>query len=226
MNPNTETSSMLCVYAVCPRLRVRLDLTGVAGEPLRIIAVEGLAAVVGEVVRAPRASIAAFRRHDAVVRALAGKLPAVLPVRFGNCLGGVEELRLALESRSPPLRAALRSVRGRVQMTLRGVDNGCAPPSRPIASTCDSSGRAYLQARTLAAAREREAHSLLPLLPAVSQWVRAEKVERRAGIASVHHLIPRGCVAAYARAMHRTAEAAGVRMTLTGPFPPYAFGRW
>jgi hypothetical protein len=226
MNPTAATPSMLCVYAVCSRLRVRLDLTGVAGEPLHIIAAEGLAAVVGEVVRAPRASIAAFRRHDAVVRALAGRLPAVLPVRFGNCVGGVEELRLALESRGPPLRTALRSVRGRVQMTLRGVDNGSASLSPPIAGARDSSGRAYLKARALVAAREHEGHSLVSLLPAVSQWVRAEKVERRAGIASVHHLIPRGCVAAYARAMHRTAEAAGVRMTLTGPFPPYAFGRW
>lgn len=226
MKRTPEITSMLCVYAVCSRLRVRMDLTGVAGEPLRIIAAAGLAAVVGEVARAPRASIAAFRRHDAVVRALAGKLPAVLPVRFGNCVGGVEELRLVLEARGTPLRAALRSVRGRVQMTLRGVDNGCVPPARPVVDTRDTSGRAYLRARMLAAAREHEGHSLAPLLPAVSRWVRAEKMERRAGIASVHHLVPRGCVAAYARAMHRTAEAAGVRMTLTGPFPPYAFGRW
>jgi hypothetical protein len=88
----------------------------------------------------------------------------------------------------------------------------------------NASGGAYLRARARAY-RESELHTLSPLLPAVSRWVRAEKVERRAGIASVHHLVPRGCVAAYARAMHRTAEAAGVRMTLTGPFPPYAFGR-
>lgn len=215
---------MLCVYAVCSRLRARIELTGVAGEPLRVIVAEGLAAVVGEMARAPLASIAAFRRHDAVVRALAGKVPAVLPVRFGTCLGGVDELRHVLEARRAPLRAALRSVRGRVQMTLRGVDNGAAP-ARPGAISRHSSGRAYLRARAAAAARERGTHSLAPLLPAVSQWVRAEKIERRAGIASVHHLVPRGCVAAYALAMHRTAEAAGVRMMLTGPFPPYAFGR-
>jgi hypothetical protein len=217
---------MLCVYAVCSRLRARIDLTGVAGEPLRIIAAAGLAAVVGEMARAPRPTIAAFRRHDAVVRALAGKLPAILPVRFGNCLGGADDLRLVLEARRDPLHAALRRVRGRVQMTLRGVDNEGAPPPPRIVIARDASGRAYLRARALSAAREHEEHALAPLLPAVSRWVRAEKVERRAGIASVHHLVPRGCVAAYARAMHRTAEAAGVRMTLTGPFPPYAFGRW
>ena len=223
MKPVPESPSMLCVYAVCSRLRARIDLTGVAGEPLRLIVAAGLAAVVGEVARVPRASIAAFRRHDAVVRALAGKLPAVLPVRFGSCMG-IEELQLVLRARRAPLRAALRSVRGRVQMTLRGVDDASVPPRRVGAYY--ASGGAYLRARTLAAAREREGHSLAPLLPAVSRWVRAEKVERRAGIASVHHLVPRGCVAAYARAMHRTAEAEGVRMTLTGPFPPYAFGTW
>ena len=226
MKAKREFPSMLCVYAVCSRLRVRVDLAGIAGEPLRFVAGAGLAAVVGELARAPRASIAAFRRHDAVVRALACKLPAILPVRFGTCLGGVEELRDVLEARANPLRAALRRVRGRVQMTLRGVDNARTPPARPSAGASATSGRAYLRSRALAAAREHEQHSLAPLLPAVSRWVRAEKIERRAGIASVHHLVPRGCVAAYARAMHRTAEAAGVRMTLTGPFPPYAFGRW
>jgi len=225
MKATSGSSSVLCVYAVCSRLRARIELTGVADEPLRVIAAEALAAVVGEMARAPLATIAAFRKHDAVVRALAGKVPAVLPVRFGICLGGVEELRHVLEARRAPLRAALRSVRGRVQMTLRGVDNGSAPPARPGAGLRHSSGRAYLRARAAAAARERAGHSLTPLLPAVSRWVRAEKIERRAGIASVHHLVPRGCVAAYARAMHRTAEAEGVRMMLTGPFPPYAFGR-
>src|SRR5262249_30101270 len=61
------SASMLCIYAVCSRLRMRMDLTGVEGEPLHLIAAAGLAAVVGEVTRVPHASIAAFRRHDAVV---------------------------------------------------------------------------------------------------------------------------------------------------------------
>src|SRR5215475_5847183 len=113
MKTTSGTSSVLCVYAVCSRLRARIELTGVAGEPLRVIAAEGLAAVVGEMARAPLATVAAFRRHDAVVRALAGKVPAILPVRFGMCLGGVEELRRVLEARRTPLREALRTVRGR-----------------------------------------------------------------------------------------------------------------
>jgi hypothetical protein len=226
MSPGPESDSVLCLYAVCSRLRVRMDVTGVTGEPLRFVAAAGLAAVVGEVARAPRASIAAFRRHDAVVRELACRFPAVLPMRFGNCLGGIEELRLALEARGVALRSALQCVRGRVQMTLRGVDDGYVPQAWPPVGAQRTSGRVYLRARMLSTARTNEVHSLAPLLPAASQWVRAERIERRAGIASVHHLIPRGCVAAYARAMHRTAEAEGVRMTLTGPFPPYAFGRW
>jgi len=218
--------SILYIYAVCERLRVRLDLTGIAGEPLKIVAAAGLAAVVGEVARAPRVNLTAFRKHDAVVRELACKFPAILPLQFGNCLGGTEDLRRVLEARATSLRKALRMVRGRVQMTLRGVDSRCVPPARPIRRTRAAPGRAYLRARAFTAAREHEALALAPVLPAVSRWVRAERVERRAGIVSVHHLVPRGCVAAYARAMHRTAEAAGVRMTLTGPFPPYAFGRW
>ncbi|QJR16278.1 GvpL/GvpF family gas vesicle protein [Usitatibacter palustris] len=217
--------SLLYVYAVCPRLHARVDLTGVAGEPLQIFAAAGLAAVIGELVRAPRVNITAFRKHDAVVRALACRFPAVVPLRFGSCLAGTEDLRQVLEAHATPLRAKLCLLRGRVQMTLRGVDHGCGRPAKSDQDARAATGRAYLQARAITTVREDEVPSLAPLLPAVSRWVRAERIEKRAGIVSVHHLVPQGCVAAYARAMHRTAEAECVRMTLTGPFPPYAFGR-
>jgi hypothetical protein len=49
MKAKREFPSMLCVYAVCSRLRVRVDLAGIAGEPLRFVAGAGLAAVVGRV---------------------------------------------------------------------------------------------------------------------------------------------------------------------------------
>ena len=133
--------------------------------------------------------------------------------------------RQALRARDASLRAALREVRGRVQMTLRSVDPDSASVAPPGGRPTDrGSGLAYLRSRAAEAARSREVRALGPVLSAVTRWVRAERVARSGTVASVYHLIPRGSVQAYANAAQRAAEAAGVPMMLTGPFPAYAFG--
>ena len=214
----------LLVYAVCRPPRQRMRLAGMAGEPLAIVPAAGLAAVTGELARAPRASVAALRRYDAVQRALAAELPAVLPARFGTCMDSVEELAFVLHARDASLRAALRDVRGRVQMTLRSVDPAGARAA-PAAGAADrGSGRAYLQSLAAGALRSREVPALAPVMSAVTPWVRAERVVRNGQVATVHHLIPRGSVQAYVKAAEKAAESGGVRMVLTGPFPAYAFG--
>lgn len=217
----------LLVYAVCRRPAGAIALAGIAGEPLAAVEADGLAAITGELARAPKASVAALRRYEGVLRQLAEGLPAVLPARFGTCMDSVEELAFVLRSRAASLRAALRDVRGRVQMTLRGVDAG-APGEAPAADGARTRGpgAAYLQALALAAARERTVPALAPVLAAVKRWVRVERVERSGEIVSVYHLIPRGAVDAYVRAASRAAQAEAVRVVLTGPFPPYAFGGW
>ena len=156
----------LLVYAVCRRPCGRIALAGIAREPLAVVEAAGLAAITGELARPPRVTVAALRRYEGVLRELSEALPAVLPARFGTCMGGVEELAFVLRSR-------------------------------------DAS-----------------------LLAAVARWVRAERVERSGDIASVYHLIPRGAVDAYVRAALGAAQAEGVRVVVTGPFPAYAFGGW
>jgi hypothetical protein len=54
--------------------------------------------------------------------------------------------------------------------------------------------------------------------------VRDERVEHRAGVSSVYHLIPRGSIESYRKALQASAAAAGVRLVVSGPWPPYAFG--
>ncbi|WP_460894954.1 GvpL/GvpF family gas vesicle protein, partial [Ramlibacter monticola] len=119
------TARALLVYAVCRRPPGRFALAGIAGERLGVVEAGRLAAITGELARPPKASLSALRRYDRVLRELAGRLPAVLPARFGTCMASVEELAFVLRSREASLRAALRDVRGRVQVTLRGV----APPA-------------------------------------------------------------------------------------------------
>lgn len=216
----------LLVYAICPRPRKRIVLAGMAGEPLALVACGDLAALTGLLPRAPRTSVAALRRYDAVLRTIAGCLPAVLPARFGTCMESAEELAFVLRARAASLRPALREVRGRVQMTLRGVDAPRQASLVDLVAGQGVSGRDYLQALARVAARERETPALQPVVAAVARWVRAERVEHSGELASVYHLIPRASVPAYVGAARRAAQEEGVRMVLSGPFPAYAFAGW
>lgn len=221
------TARTLLVYAVCLPSRKRLRLAGIAGERLALVGAGGLAAVTGTLPRAPKASMAQLRRYDAVLGELSQELPALLPARFGTCMDSPEELAFVLQARHASLREALAEVRGRVQMTLRGVDAPRAEEARPEADAPPpASGVAYLRALARAAAREREVPALAPVLTAVARWVRAERVERQGTLASVYHLIPRSSVPAYVRAAERAAESGHVGVVLTGPFPAYAFAEW
>jgi hypothetical protein len=215
-------ASTRIVYAVCLP-GPKLACAGMAGEPLRIVRLERLAAVVGEVPRAPRASIAAMRRYDAVQRALGGELAALLPVRFGTCVADDVQLAALLRPRDHALRAALREVRGCVQMTLRGIAlNNAHDLPLARAGVDRGSGRAYLQ--SLAAEARRGHAALEPVLTAVARWVRAVRLDRNGAVASVYHLVPRGAVQPYAEAAQEAADAAGLRVLIAGPFPAYAFG--
>lgn len=207
----------LCVYALTARgAAPGRGMTGIAGERLHAVASGRLAAIVGEHRRAPKPSAAALRRYDEVLQSLWRTRPALLPVRFATCFASVEELTLVLGARQDALRRALRAVRGRAQMTVRVLQPAAA--SRQLAPP-PTTGAGFLHAR----ARERAVEGFDPVRGAVRRWVRDERVEKRERVASVYHLVPRGSVDAYRRAVARAAGRAGLRLRVTGPFPPYAF---
>jgi hypothetical protein len=230
--------SVECVYALTSRRRrggAAIRVTGVRGERLRRRTVGGVDVIVGTLPRAPRPTHAMLRRYDRVMRALAARLPSLLPARFATCVAGIDELELAFRGREDRLRERLALVRGRTQMTLRllGVPQGTprGPRGLPRGSprvargvpASGMSGAQYL--------RRRAAETAIPAafdLPraAVKRWVKAERVERHDRgrlIASIYHLIPRGSADRYHRAIQEAALAAGVTMVITGPWPPYAF---
>jgi hypothetical protein len=62
-----------------------------------------------------------------------------------------------------------------------------------------------------------------PLRAAVRRWIRDERVEKHDRVASIYHLVPRGSIDRYTSAIERAAREAGVRMIVSGPWPPYAF---
>ena len=195
-----------------------------SAEPLRLIRQGSIAAVVSDRSRLSEPTPANLRRYDRTMRALADEFPAILPARFGTCLAE-DELLATLSSRHAALARSLRTVRGRVQMTIRviapsergGEVKGHAERSFSSASP----GRDYLTGKARVA---RAVPGFAPIRDAVARWIRDERVEHRAGVSSVYHLIPRSSIDAYRRAAHTTAAAAGVRMVISGPWPPYAFG--
>ena len=65
-----------------------------------------------------------------------------------------------------------------------------------------------------------------PLRAALGPFVRAERLDRHDGplVASVYHLVPRGESAAYLAALEAAAPKSALRVSASGPWPPYAFG--
>jgi hypothetical protein len=80
-----------------------------------------------------------------------------------------------------------------------------------------------LRARARRAAEQQRLPEFEPLRRAVARWVREERIERRANVVTVYHLVPRGSAAAYHKALDRAAMARGVRLVVSGPYLPFAF---
>jgi hypothetical protein len=217
------------VYAVVSAGRSPETFRSRSGERFRLVRRGAVAAVVSERARPSAPSPANLRRYDRTMREFAERFPAIIPARFGTWMAE-EELITTLSSRRAVLAGALASVRGRVQMTVRVVagrgsrkgDGGHALSGASEAPT-SITGRDYLKARARAAAAARVVPGFEPVRDAVVRWVRDERVEHRGAVSSVYHLIPRASTDAYRRAAQTSADAAGLRVIISGPWPPYAF---
>jgi hypothetical protein len=202
---------------------------GFRGEPLRAVDAGGFFAVVGAMEDVPPLEPASLRGHDAVARRLAAVADAVLPARYGSLLAGDEALVRALAPRARELVDALDLVRGREQMTLR-VYGAAAPRPAGNAEEDDEGlgpGTRYLRRRLREHDWEHMVPEIAPLRPALDGLTRAERVERHrqsALLASVYHLVDRGTSGAYLALVEAAAPSLdAVRVTASGPWPPYAF---
>lgn len=231
---------IVCVYALVSPAPARLRLTGMAGEPLRVVTANRIGAVVGGMRRAPAPSIRNLRRYAAVVEAIAAEAPAILPARFATTVTGDEELAVILASRGATLRRRLRAVRGRCQVTIRLLsplsESESESDEAPLASRSAMAGRTrprlahgatqgaqYLRRMAALAASARAIPGFAPIRAAVRRFVKDERVEKRAGIVTVNHLIPRAAAPRYLAAVERAATANHLRLMVSGPVAPYAF---
>jgi hypothetical protein len=199
---------------------------GVCAEPLRLVAVSGLVALVGDVTEPPAPSAVVLRAQDTVLRRLTAGVDGVLPARFGTLLADDAALVDALGRRRAALTQALGRVAGCEQMTLRlwGESAGVAAPASPAAG---GPGTRYLTGRREAHERARRVPELEPLRGPLADVVREERVERHDRpplLATVQHLVPRGAGERYVDAVNGARAAlAPWRVSVSGPWLPYAF---
>ena len=225
----------LLVYALASRGAGPMRLRGVVGERLTIVRIGSIDAIVGAVTAPPRATAPTLRRYDRIVRALWARRSAVLPARFPSLLHDRAELELILRARRPTFQRQLAIVRHRAQMTVRIVSgSGVRDPESGRSGGAGGSGKGedalrgrsrgtrYLMYRARAARLDHIPEVDL-VRDAVKQWIRAERTEARADVATIYHLVPRTVASRYQQAVERTAAATHLRLRVSGPWPAYAF---
>jgi hypothetical protein len=208
----------LYVYALADRgLPRRLR---VKGRALDVIAAGPLDAIVERHRPPPDVSEASLREQHAIVGELFRRRVALLPVRFGSLIDAADLAR-RVAAAEPALRAALAHVRGRAQMTVRVFGEPDAAPDVPRAP---GTGAEYLTAR-LAQSRPPAA-TVAAIRDALGGLSVDEQVEGAKGHvrATVYHLVPETKLRAYLKAAETLRAAlAPLRVTVTGPWPPFAF---
>lgn len=214
----------LYLYALVDRRPRQKELLGkgIGRKELTVVRA-GPAFVVVEPAAVREATPRAIVAHERVVRRIARLVPAVLPLRFGSAVPDRAALEHVLAAPADAIERAFERVRGAVQLTLR-VSGRPSPPSIPA--------RVGPGTRWLA---ERIARQQVPEIAAVTEAtrpyvreVRAERHDRRERspwFASVYHLVAREDVRAWRRALTRSIGELprGVDVTITGPWPAWAF---
>ncbi|MGC9376660.1 GvpL/GvpF family gas vesicle protein [Streptomyces sp. MH13] len=243
------------VYAVCRPFGAALQaqLTGVAGDPPRLLAHRDLVAVVSHVPEADfceealRAHLedldwlaGTARAHQQVIDALTA-VTTPLPLRLATVFRDDSGVRVMMEEREDAFRRTLDRLDGRVEWGVKvyveaepeQTATAAEPASRP------ASGRDYLRQRRM---RTRADDAL---------WARAEEfatrlhetLTARADDARLHapqnpglsgaagrnvlnaaYLVRRDVSEEFVEMVDRTKdEAPGIRVELTGPWAAYSF---
>lgn len=211
---------MLWAYAIADRACAP-DLAGGAIAEIEAIEIaEGMVVYAREIERAPEPTLDAIREHDRVVRAIAARTGAILPMRFGT-RGARDALLRSVEGRALAIREGLAAVRGAEQVTIR-IAGG--PAEEPIGAAGGPGTRFLLE-------RVRQRSPRLPGWETVAAELiaiaRAEKIERgdpRTERVRVYHLIAREDLPRWIDAAERAREAsADWALTIGAPAPPWAF---
>jgi hypothetical protein len=158
----------------------------------------------------------ALRDQHNVVLELAERFDPILPIRFGQRMTSVRLLEVVAPFEDA-LARGLAHVRGRQQMTVRLL--GLATPERRRAS----SGTDYLAQRRGELALPADAIALEDALAPLVVDRRVQPGRERVRL-TLFHLVNRSDVASYqAAAMAVEPRISPWRLSVSGPWPPFAF---
>jgi hypothetical protein len=240
------------VYAVCRPFGAPLQsqLTGVAGDPPRLLTHHGLVAVVSHVpervfAEAPlRAHLedldwltATARAHQGVIDALT-VVTTPLPLRLATVFRDDSGVRTMLEAREADFCRTLDRLTGRVEWGVK-VYVETEPAEAELPGGRAASGRDYLRQRSSRVRAHEElwqqaeefASRLHATLSAYAEDSRLHapqnaKLSGAAGrnVLNAAYLVPRGESEEFVELVDRTkGEAPGIRVELTGPWAAYSF---
>lgn len=217
-------------------------VTGIDGEPLRTVAVPGLAAVVGSVDRTrveaalsarppdPQWLEVAARRHHDVVAACFPQV-ATVPFRLATLYHDDTGVQEALTGRRAQLRAALDTVAHRTEWGVQAYAAGSAESGAKAEPP--RSGTEYLLRRRAEAEQREQARRLArESVRVVEERLRplavaavAHPVDAPADLLlNVSYLVDNERGQEFRDAVaDLSSTVAGLRVRLTGPWPAYSF---
>lgn len=242
------------VYAVCRPYGTPLQaqLTGVGGDPPRLLPHHGLMAVVSHVPEADFAEeplrahledldwlTAVARAHQGVIDALT-TVTTPLPLRLGTVFRDDSGVRTMMEAREESFLRTLDRLEGRVEWGVKVyVESDRAPEAPAVPAPKPASGRDYLRQRRM---RTKSQDDL---------WQRAETFATRLhetlseaaedsrlhapqnptlsgasgrNVLNAAYLVPRVESEEFVEKVDRTKDGApGIRVELTGPWAAYSF---
>jgi hypothetical protein len=252
--PLTDTTANTWLSAVVPvDRRAPDDVSGVAGERLRVIPGPGVAAVVGSVPRTdfderplqahledPAWLESTVRTHHRVVGIVARRGPS-LPLRFATLYRDDDRVAAMLGARRGEFLDALDRIAGCAEWGVKLYVAQAASDASPTPTDTadDRPGTAYLLRRQQhhrdreqnlrrAADDAQQIHSSLAAFAAESTLHPLQSAEasgRRAPmVLNGAYLVDDGHLAAFDTAVDAVVEDhPELRLELTGPWPPYSF---
>jgi Gas vesicle synthesis protein GvpL/GvpF len=169
--------------------------------------------------------------HHAIVERLHASFSACLPARYPSRVDDEAALRVLLEKHEQQLLKSFERVRGRTELAVTAVWTAAEQEAAPLTEA--SPGKSYLLQRqrefAAADAERRRAAAVAEKLEALLAPLAVE-TERalvpRAGVAvSIAVLVERQNEAAVRDRIDSGGERDGVRILVSGPWPPYSFAR-
>lgn len=218
---------------------VGAPMTGLQGRDVKFVAGCGLCAAVSEITDPEGAPpVSELLVYCKVVEDL-HRLQAVVPMRYGCFLGGIEEIRNALQERRRQYATLLGQLAGHVEMGVRILlpAKGRRPRQEETTPGRDAfhpapDGRAYLARRkghyhmqneNLQGCREIIDRYIQSFSGLFAKHRTATESKNGGLVCSLYFLTPAGMVDRFRETFGRTAENGEVKAMLSGPWPPYNF---